>query len=677
MSEKELQHPLPQSSWGKIRHTLLGPARDLHDPEIGHKISLIAFLAWVGLGADGLSSSAYGPEEAYRALGSHTYLALMLVLATAGTVIIISYTYSKIIEHFPTGGGGYAVATQLLGRPAGLVSGCALLVDYVLTITVSIAGGGDALFSLLPISYGRFKIPLEYGAIVILILLNLRGVKESVKALIPIFLTFIATHFILIGGGMVFHALDFPAVSRTVESGYHEGLGQLGWFGLLLIFFRAYSMGGGTYTGIEAVSNGVGILRDPKVETGKRTMFYMALSLAATAGGLLLCYMLVKIEPVPGQTFNAVLASRLAGSISIFDLPVGQWFVVLTIISEAILLLVAAQTGFIGGPRVMANMANDSWLPRRFAALSDRLTMQDGILLMGVAAALLLAYAHGRIQILVVMYSINVFLTFSLSQMGMMRFWVRGKKKQRHWGRNLLLHTGGFILCTSILIVMLLEKFTEGAWMTSVITCACIAVCFAIRRHYHGVRDRIIEINSVFADVAHDVDPNTAELAIDSKEATAVILVNGFGGMGIHIFLTVFRLFPETFKNVFFISVGVIDSALFNDSHQVDAVESETRDALEKYVKLAHSMGIPARSAYRIGIDVVNEASELCVEVAKKYSRTTFFAGELIFNQPKWYHHLLHNYTPNAIQNKIRFAGLTMMILPILDERARLAPTLS
>src|ERR1700757_760419 len=145
--------PLEESTMRRIRRIVIGKARDVSDPEIFHHTTLIAFLAWVGLGADGLSSSAYGPEEAYRALGNHLYLAVLLGVATAATVFIISYAYSRIIEHFPGGGGGYIVATELLGSSAGVISGCALLVDYVLTITVSVAGGGDAVFSLLPLDW--------------------------------------------------------------------------------------------------------------------------------------------------------------------------------------------------------------------------------------------------------------------------------------------------------------------------------------------------------------------------------------------------------------------------------------------------------------------------------------------------------------------------------------------
>src|SRR4029079_10625095 len=153
---------------------LFGKPRDLSDPELFHRVSLVAFLAWVGLGADGLSSSAYGPDQACRALGPHTHLAVFLVLMIAGTIAVISMAYSNLIEHFPGGGGGYLVATKLLGNRVGVVSGCALLVDYVLTITVSIAAGCDQLWSFLPAAWLRYKLPWEFVILGVLVVLNLR-----------------------------------------------------------------------------------------------------------------------------------------------------------------------------------------------------------------------------------------------------------------------------------------------------------------------------------------------------------------------------------------------------------------------------------------------------------------------------------------------------------------------
>src|SRR5438874_4059872 len=174
----------------RLGRWLLGRKRELHDPGVFHKVSLIAFLAWVGLGADGLSSSAYGPEEAFKALGSYKFLAVGLAVATFFTVFIISYSYSRIIEHFPFGGGGYVVASKLLGPGAGVVSGSALIIDYILTVTISISAGADAIFSFLPEEWHWAKLWVEFGVIGLLVLMNLRGVKESVTLLTPIFLLF-------------------------------------------------------------------------------------------------------------------------------------------------------------------------------------------------------------------------------------------------------------------------------------------------------------------------------------------------------------------------------------------------------------------------------------------------------------------------------------------------------
>ncbi len=175
----------------KLRRRLIGPPRDIHEPSLFHKISLIPILAWIGLGADGLSSSSYGPEEAFKALGPHSYLAVFIALATAMTVFIISYAYSRIIEHFPHGGGGYIVSTHTIGKNAGVISGSALLVDYVLTITVSLASCGDALFSYLPITFLKYKVIFVAFLIFLLVIMNLRGVKESVTILAPIFFIFV------------------------------------------------------------------------------------------------------------------------------------------------------------------------------------------------------------------------------------------------------------------------------------------------------------------------------------------------------------------------------------------------------------------------------------------------------------------------------------------------------
>ncbi|MGH7452958.1 MAG: amino acid transporter, partial [bacterium] len=195
MEEKTTTSSQAKLNWlQRLRALIIGRARSPHDQAIFHKLSLIAFFAWVGLGADGLSSSCYGPEEAFLTLRGHAHLAIFIALGSALTIFVISASYSQIIELFPSGGGGYLVASKLLSPTLGMVSGCALVIDYVLTITISVASGADALFSFLPPAWQSFKLEFAIFGVVGLLILNLRGIKESVLPLVPIFLTFVLTH---------------------------------------------------------------------------------------------------------------------------------------------------------------------------------------------------------------------------------------------------------------------------------------------------------------------------------------------------------------------------------------------------------------------------------------------------------------------------------------------------
>ena len=219
----------------KLKAFLLGGPKNLFDPRIHQHLALIAFFAWVGLGSDGLSSSSYGPEEIYRQLGAHHDLALYLVVAVMGTVFLISASYGHIIEQFPSGGGGYLVASKLLGPIPGVVSGSALVVDYVLTIAISVAAGCDAIFSFVPPELHWVKLPAEFAVIAGLVLLNLRGVKESVIVLTPIFLAFIVSHVGLIAYGVLRHAGQRGHLLGDTVQDTHAASMQLGGWGLTLV----------------------------------------------------------------------------------------------------------------------------------------------------------------------------------------------------------------------------------------------------------------------------------------------------------------------------------------------------------------------------------------------------------------------------------------------------------
>jgi len=645
----------------RLARAVLGGPRDVRDPRTYHTISLVALLAWVGLGADGLSSSAYGPDEAFRALGPHAYLAVFLAGATALTVLVISIAYSQIIRRFPFGGGGYVVASELLGPRWGVVSGAALLVDYVLTISVSIASGADQVFSVMPPGWHRWKLAVTALVILLLVVLNLRGVKESVTILAPIFMAFLLAHAVLIVGGLATHAGRVPEVAREVSGGFRDGLGALGAVGMFAVFLRAYSMGAGTYTGIEAVSNGLQIMREPRVRTATRTMVYMALSLAATAGGILVLYLLFQVAPAEGKTLNAVLLERFAGGWRLGGVNLGRGFVAFTLATEAALLFVAAQAGFIDGPRVMGNMAIDGWLPHRFAQLSDRLTAQDGVLLMGGAAVATLVYTRGDITRLVTMYSINVFVTFSLSQLGMVRYWLRRREGGR--ARGLAIHGVALALCGGILAGVLYEKFQLGGWVTVAVTGAVVALCLAVRRHYDRVRDGFRRLDRVMSDLPaqHRGEPR----ARDPGAPTAVLLVGGYGGLGIHALLSVQRLFPGHFRNFVFVSVGVIDAAAMKGVEEVDRVRERTEAALRHYADLARKLGLAAEFRTSVGTEAVAGAEQLAAEIAREFPRSIFFMGKLIFEREGFFYRVLHNNTADQLQRRLQFAGLNAMLLPI------------
>ena len=647
----------------KLKNILLGGPKNLFDPRIHQHLALIAFFAWVGLGSDGLSSSSYGPEEIYRQLGAHHDLALYLVVAVMGTVFLISASYGHIIEQFPSGGGGYLVASKLLGPIPGVVSGSALVVDYVLTIAISVAAGCEAIFSFVPPELHWAKLPAEFAVIVGLVVLNLRGVKESVMVLTPIFLAFIVSHVGLIAYGVLRHAGQLGHLLGDTVQDTHAAGAQLGGLGLTLVLLRAFALGGGTFTGIEAVSNGVGILREPRVANGKRTMLYMATSLAFTAGGILLCYLLNRVQFETAKTLNASLWELLTRGWHVGRFAIGPAVVWFTLISEGALLFVAAQTGFVDGPRTLAAMAADEWVPKRYKNLSERLVTQNGVVSMGLAAAAVLAYTRGDVGVLVVMYSINVFLTFTLSQFGMARHWWNLRHEAGHWRRSLLVNASGALVTATILGVMAFLKFREGGWVTIVATGVLVAACVVIHRHYQRVRRQLGSLDETLMQLPMQRPGATLELAEDGP--TAIVLVESYNGLGVHTVLSIQRFMPRYYRNFVFVSVGLVDSAQFKGTRELEALEKQVRSGLEQYLDLAAGIGVYAEYRYALGTDVVEELEAICRDLVKEFRRPLVFVGQLVFEREHVFTRTLHHETATSIQRRLQFAGIQVVVLPI------------
>lgn len=642
----------------KVKKWLIGEPINPFQPNILRHVSLIAFFAWIGLGADGLSSSCYGPEEAFIALGSHTHLALYVALATAISVFVISLGYNQVIELFPSGGGGYKVATQLLGSWVGLISGAALIIDYVLTIAVSIASGVDALFSLLPMHFLPYRLLTEIGLLSFLLILNLRGMKESIKFLLPIFLGFVILHFVLIIYGIAIHGRNLIEIIPQTFSRTQQFASAVGWLSVIGLTLHAYSLGSGTYTGLEAVSNNVNRLSEPRVKTGKWTMFYMAISLSFMAAGIILLYLLWHAIPVKGQTLNAVVFHSILG-----NSVAGHAILIFTLVLEAGLLFVGANTGFLAGPSVLANMAMDGWVPNRFCHLSTRLVIQNGLILFGVLALMILFWSEGSVTFLVILYSINVFITFSLSLLGLCVYWVKHRSAaSANWRMRLAFSLFAFMITSAILCITLYAKFKSGGWLTIVLTCIVIAICFLIRRHYQKITEKLSVLD---AQLKLPVVEKSSVPKIDLLQPTAVVFVGKNVSVDMHTLLSIIRIFPRYFKNFIFVSAGIVDVKSFTGQKSLEKMQQQVDENLSYFVNYCHQYGMAAEGISDFGTDTVEILITLSEKIIEKYSNSIFFAGKLIFERDNWITRLLHNETATTLQRYLHFMGKELVIMPM------------
>lgn len=643
----------------RVRLLLLGAPRNPLNPDTRRRIALVAFLAWIGLGADGLSSSCYGPEEAFLALGVHIHLALFIAIATAATVFIISLAYNQVIELFPSGGGGYKVATQLLGSHAGLISGAALIVDYILTIALSVASGMDAAFSLLPTSALHYKLLAEIGAILLLLILNLRGMKESIKFLLPIFVSFVVVHITLITWGIISHKSNLPDVYADTTHKTFQLAQQVGWLFVISLMLRSYSLGSGTYTGIEAVSNNVNSLAEPRVRTGQWTMFYMAISLSFTAGGIILLYLLWNAYPINGQTLNAVVFHAILG-----DSTLGHLILIITLALEAGLLFVASNTGFLAGPTVLANMAIDNWMPNRFRYLSSRLVTQNGIVLFGLAALAILLWSKGKVGWLVVLYSINVFLTFSLSILGLCVYWWQHKHTASvNWRWRFGFSLFGFCITSSILGITLYSKFTAGGWVTIVLTSIVIGICLLVKKHYSKIATKLKNLDALLRTPTPTLQQSPPPF--EPLQPTAILLISKQYGVGMHTLLSIQRMFPHHFKNFIFLSAGVVDVESFSGKNALDAMQREVDSNLNYFVTYCHQHGLAAKAVAVFGTDPAAQLTETSEKIAQEFPNSIFFATRMIFDNDNWATRLLHNETAFTLQRRLHALGLQLILLPI------------
>ena len=330
---------------------------------------------------------------------------------------------------------------------------------------------------------------------------------------------------------------------------------------------------------------------------------------------------------------------------------------------EGALLFVAANTGFLGGPSVLANMAADSWVPHMYRYLSTRLVTQNGILLMGFAALGILIVTGGRVSLLVVLYSINVFLTFSLSLLGLCIYWWQQRNDDPRWRHRLALTLVGLTVTAGILVVTLFEKFTEGGWMTVLITGAVIGFCLLNHAHYAGIKKKIGIADEALSwtDYPTVADPPV----IDPAAPTAVFVVGSSRSGGIYALHWVRREFPNHFKNFIFMNARTVDAQCYGGNETVERVRVPADRALNYFVNYCHREGLAAKSYLSFGTDPIEELTKLAEVIHGDFNDCIFFTSKLILDHDNWYIRQLHSEAALTLLRQLHLRDMSMVVLPM------------
>lgn len=456
---------------GQVKGVLVGAP--LSSTRLAHE-RLSKLKALAVFSSDAVSSSAYAGGEIIIILmlagTGHLGLAIPIAAAIVALLAIVAVSYQQTIRAYPNGGGAYIVAHENLGNLPGQAAAGALLVDYILTVSVSVAAGVAAIIAAVPDSAG-YRIPMGIAAIVVVTLLNLRGVRDSGTIFaIPTYAFILMGVALLVVGAIRYLTGGIQPVAYEEMHAASQGLG-------LFLILRAFSSGCAALTGVEAISNGVPAFKPPEARNASVTLAWMAVILGTLFFGTVLLANQYGLREEPGQTIVSQLGREVFGGENLFYF---MWQG-----ATAMILLLAANTAFADFPRLASLLAKDGYMPRQFAFRGDRLAYSNGIIVLGAAAIAILTGFGGDVTRLIPLYAIGVFVSFTLSQSGMVRHWLR--ERGRGWRRSLAINATGAVATVIVALIITLTKFTHGAWMSLLIG-VVLVLCFRlIRRHYDAV----------------------------------------------------------------------------------------------------------------------------------------------------------------------------------------------
>ncbi len=457
----------------KIKDLVLGPALPTHTKE-DRALNKIRALA--AFSPDALASIAYANQEIYLGLVVAGSVGLgyawPIGLAIAGLLAIVALSYFQTIAGYPSGGGSYIVARSNLGDVPGLLAAAALIVDYILNAAVSLTSGVAALTSAFP-AVTPYRIPTALGLLLIITLINLRGMREAGTVMaVPVYL-FLVSFFSMLGYGLVRLMIDGPTPLALVAPAAVEPL-------TLLIILHTFSTGCTALTGVEAISNGVPAFQPPQAKNAGRTLIVMAVLMGALFVGSIGLTQFLGIVAGPHETILSALARRLFDNNPLYFLIQFATLGILT---------VAANTSFADFPRLAAIMAKDGFLPRQFSSLGDRLGFSNGILVLGFATAVLIVVFGGDTHALIPLFAIGAFLAFTLSQAGMVVHWRR--KRGPGWSWKIVINGVGALVTGLTLVIVCISKFSEGAWITVLIIPVLVMLFQKVFGHYQEVREEL------------------------------------------------------------------------------------------------------------------------------------------------------------------------------------------
>lgn len=588
-----------------LKRVLLGQPIE---SERDHEERLIKTIALAVFSSDAISSVAYATEEILLVLvlagAGALFISLPIALAIVALLTILTASYRQVILAYPNGGGAYVVARDNFGHKFGLVAGASLLIDYTLTVAVSIAAGVAAITSAFPILH-PYRVEIGIVAVMLVTLANLRGVRESGKIFaIPTY-SFVTGLILLIGAGFFQYFTGNTSIpTGKIVSSSLEPIS-------IFLVLKAFSSGCAALTGVEAISNGVQAFKRPEPNNARTTLVWMAIVLGAIFLGVTELARLYHIVPVANETVISQIARGVFGKGAIY------YFIQAT---TMLILVVAANTSFTGFPRVSSLMARDGFMPRQLMNRGNKLAFSNGIITLAFFTILLIIIFGGDTHRLIPLYAVGVFTSFTLSQAGMVKHWH--KERGEGWLTKAIINGAGAVTTLIVLIVIGSSKFIHGAWIVVVIVPVLILLFMQIKRHYNSIAEQLSLCN----------------LRSPKPANNWVLMCIG----GVHCGTLQALRYAKMISNNG--NVEVI---------YVNTQRSEPTDLLQKWEKYGFSTPIEViKSPYRDVIGpIINKIKQIHEEHPDDF--ITIVVPEFVCK--KWWQQLLHNQTAFILKARLMF----------------------